>query len=365
MLRTDDLSYELPADLVATTPAPERQQARLMLCSRTLTPPSHHTIADLPDHLAAGDLLVLNTSKVVQARLLGFRTDTGGKVQMLYLRGTGTRWEAFVRTKRVRPGIEVMIKASQSPAAGLAKLIKPLDAASGEGGAWQIESDTPIEQILDRAGLPPLPPYILQARKHRDEPETRDDDADRYQTVYASRPGSVAAPTAGLHLDDDALTRLKSKGITIAHLTLHVGSGTFRPVEAEHLHDHPMHAETCSVPAATIEAIQQCKAQGGRVFAVGTTTARALEAAAEHIDTAGHLPDTFETSILIAPGHPWRFVDGLLTNFHLPRSTLLAMVSSLFGKDRAAVDHLLKLYAEAIDRRYRFYSYGDAMLITP
>ncbi len=365
MLRTDSLDYHLPPDLLATVPAAERSQARLLVACRDRSAPQHQAIANLHEHLRPGDLLVVNTSRVVQARLLGFRTDTGGKVQMLYLRGTETQWQAFVRTKRVKAGMTVLIKAREGPAAGNATLIEPLDPASGEAGAWRIESDTPIESILEHAGLPPLPPYILTARRQRDEPEQHEDDPDRYQTVFADQLGSVAAPTAGLHLDEPALERLREAGIGVERVVLHVGSGTFKPIEAEHIEGHPMHAETCSVPASTIEAIDRCRAQGGRVFAVGTTTARALESYAQLRDRGEPLPDQLDTSILIAPGHDWHWVDGLLTNFHLPRSTLLAMVASLFGKDQAGLEHLLSLYAQAIERRYRFYSFGDAMLITP
>ncbi len=365
VLRTDSLDYHLPPDLLATAPAAERSEARLLVACRNRSAPQHQSIANLHEHLRPGDLLVVNTSRVVQARLLGFRTDTGGKVQMLYLRGTGNQWQAFVRTKRVKAGMTVLIKAREGPAAGNATLIEPLDASAGEAGAWRIESDAPIESILERAGLPPLPPYILTARRQRDEPELREDDPQRYQTVFADQLGSVAAPTAGLHLDEPALDRLREGGIGVERVVLHVGSGTFKPIEAEHIEHHPMHAETCSVPASTIEAIDRCRANGGRVFAVGTTTARALESYAQLRDLGEPLPEELDTSILIAPGHDWRWVDGLLTNFHLPRSTLLAMVSSLFGHDQTGLEHLLSLYAQAIEHRYRFYSFGDAMLITP
>ncbi len=375
MLRTDKLDYRLPPELIATTPAPKRTLAKLMVCNQDRSkpsPPAHRHVSDLPKLLEAGDLLVLNTSKVVQARMLGARSDTGGKVQMLYLRGTGQHWQAFVRAKRVRPGTIIALDSAKGRSDELTvELVEPLDPSLGEPGAWKIRSQLPIESILDRAGRPPLPPYILSARRNRHEPEQRDDDQERYQTVFAEQAGSVAAPTAGLHLSDELLDDLRAAGVQRAEVVLHVGSGTFKPIEAEHVEEHPMHAETCSVSQSTIDAISECRTRGGRVIAVGTTAARALESYAQL--PMGECPAQLDTSILIAPGYRWRWVDGLMTNFHLPRSTLLAMVASLFtdtdaddaGDDSQGVHTLLKLYAEAIECRYRFYSYGDAMLVLP
>lgn len=378
VLPTNALDYHLPGELIATQPPLQREDARLLVCHTTSGQRTHTTVRELPEFLRPNDLLIMNRSRVVPARLNGVRTDTAGKVQMLYLRGSGTTWEALVRARRLKPGMPVEIGAqdSQDPSpVGTVELLHRLsehdDAA--EAGAWSVRSSVPVETLLEKAGLPPLPPYILAARQLKGEDKDRQDDLERYQTVYAAEPGSVAAPTAGLHLTQPLLERVRSGGVRTAEVVLHVGTGTFKPVESEHLEQHPMHIERCTVSPEVIDAIHRCRASGGRVIAVGTTTARALESyAALGLDndlsdgmSATPCPATLETNILITPGHTWRWVDGLLTNFHLPRSTLLAMVASLFAPDRSGVDLLLGVYEEAIAHRYRFYSYGDAMLVLP
>jgi len=368
MLRTDDLNYQLPTDLIATTPAEPRDAARLMVVSRSEPQLlEHRAVRDLPAFFRAPDLLVRNVSRVAPARLQGRRRDTGGRFEGLFLeeRATGDNrplWRALLKSNgRLRPGMALVLQDANGRETDLS-----LELVERDGPAWIVrptsDHEAPIstESALDQAGATPLPPYIASARRERHAEIA--DDADRawYQTLYASeeRAGSVAAPTAGLHFTDELLRTLHEHGVSFADVILHVGEGTFRPVEAERIEDHHMHAERYVVPAATLQAIRRARAAGGRSIAIGTTTARALESVPESHegDAAG------ETRLLIAPGHEWRWIDGLMTNFHLPRSTLLAMVSSLFPEGPA---RLLGLYEEAIREGYRFYSYGDAMLILP
>jgi S-adenosylmethionine:tRNA ribosyltransferase-isomerase len=374
VLPTNALDYHLPGELIATQPPLQREDARLLVCHTTSGQRAHKTVRELPEVLRPNDLLIMNRSRVMPARLNGVRTDTAGKVQMLYLRGRGTQWEALVRARRLKPGMPVEIRSPAGAGVGTVELLHRINeqGPEAETGAWSVRSTVPVETLLELAGLPPLPPYILAARQLKGENKEQLDDLERYQTVYAAEPGSVAAPTAGLHLTQPLLEALRTGGVRTAEVVLHVGTGTFKPVEADHLEQHPMHTESCSVPSEVIEAIHHCRASGGRVIAVGTTTARALEsyAALDSVGVSSHgvnppLPDSLETNILISPGHHWRWVDGLLTNFHLPRSTLLAMVASLIAPDRTGVDLLLGVYEEAIAYRYRFYSYGDAMLVLP
>ncbi|MEM9064488.1 MAG: tRNA preQ1(34) S-adenosylmethionine ribosyltransferase-isomerase QueA [Planctomycetota bacterium] len=365
-MRIDELDYDLPAELIATTPADPRDSARLLVVSRR--DPSrleHRTIADLPELLDPGDLVVFNTSKVVPARFEGVRLDTGGRVRGLYLHSDPTdpsRASAMLRSRRFRVGAPIELEDGAGAPTGVVFTLMEPDPS--EGGAWWVRAErdsqpVPVLEALDRAGLTPLPPYILAARKARDEADDDEADRTRYQTVYAdpAAVGSVAAPTAGLHFTDDLLARLADRGIDRADTVLHVGTGTFKPVETDRLEDHPMHTERCSMGSAG-RAIEQTRSAGGRVIAVGTTTVRTLESFAAREGA----PEWLETDLLITPGHEWRSVDGLLTNFHLPRSTLIALVASLF-EDGAP--RLLSLYREAVERRYRFYSYGDAMLILP
>lgn len=367
MLRTSDLDYDLPEDRIATTPASPRDAARLMVLRRS--DPGfvrHCLVRDLGQFLAPGDLLVTNSTRVAPARLLGVRADTGGKVTGLYLAdapGPGVRWIVLLGGARLREGVRVEL----CNGAGVrhAVVLHLARRVADEPGAWEVGVEAPTlaglgsHEVLDRAGLTPLPPYILQARKHAGLEVGDDLDRARYQTVFASGPGrSVAAPTAGLHLTPGLLDRLRGMGVSLGEVVLHVGTGTFRTVEAAHVEEHPMHAEHCHMSGATRRVIEATRASGGRVIGVGTTAARTIE-------TFATLPEAdrwVETRILITPGYRWRWVDGLLTNFHLPRSTLMAMVASLLD---GGVERLKEAYALALREGYRFYSYGDAMLILP
>jgi S-adenosylmethionine:tRNA ribosyltransferase-isomerase len=337
-VRPEDLDYFLPADRIAQEPAPERTEARLLVLDRA-GGVAHARVADLPAWLAAGDLLVLNDTRVIPARLRG-RRPTGGRLEVLLVRPLGgdDEWEALVRGAP-RPGEAVHLPD------GAGEWIAPLG-----DGRWRLRLRVgePALRWLERVGEVPLPPYI-----HRpDGPTTRD--RERYQTTYARVPGAVAAPTAGLHLTPELLARLRAGGVEVAALTLHVGPGTFLPLR-EPLETARMAAEPYELPAATVASVAATRARRGRVVAVGTTTVRALEAAA----AAGEIragPGT--ATLFIRPGHRFRVVDALLTNFHLPRSPLLALVAAFAGRER-----IRSAYADALAAGYRFYSYGDAMLI--
>ncbi len=388
MLPTSDLEYELPASLIATHAAEPRDAARLMVVSRRgVGEPAHARVSDLPGLLRAGDLLVFNTTRVIPARLVGRRRDTGGRMEGLFLSeiaGRTGRWTLFVRAKRAKPGVEIDLFDTNEAVGATIRLIAPV---ADEPGAWEAELVEPVRptlEILSRVGRTPLPPYILSARRAAGLDEADAQDRERYQTVYAGRSaGSVAAPTAGLHFTPWLLERLAALGVERADVVLHVGPGTFRPVETEYLEQHHMHTEHCEVTRDAWARIMTARREGRRVIAVGTTTARTLESYAIHLEgrsipqtpptidphatpgpasePAAH-PEWVKTSLLIAPGYRWRVVDGLLTNFHLPRSTLLAMVGALFS---GGLPHLLSLYRQAVERAYRFYSYGDAMLVLP
>jgi S-adenosylmethionine:tRNA ribosyltransferase-isomerase len=334
-----DFDYELPAELIAQRPAEQRSGARLLDGRSAL--PLDRAIADFPALLQPGDLLVCNDTRVIKARLLGIKP-TGGNVEALI--------------ERVLPGHQVLahLRASKSPRAG--SLLRFADAFDAEvlGRAGPDEAlfhlrfpDDPLV-LLERHGHVPLPPYIA----HEDD----GDDAQRYQTVFARRPGAVAAPTASLHFDAALLAALEARGVRRCAVTLHVGAGTFQPVRAERIADHRMHSEWCEVGPEAVAAIAATRAAGGRIVAAGTTTLRALETAAS---ASGELqPFSGETDIFITPGFPFRVVDLLLTNFHLPRSTLMMLVSAFAGHA-----HIRALYRHAVESRYRFFSYGDAMLL--
>jgi S-adenosylmethionine:tRNA ribosyltransferase-isomerase len=367
-MRVDAFFYELPSDLVAQHPAPERDAARLMVVPTGSGAPEHRRVYDLPDVVETGSLLVVNDTRVIPARLLG-RKRTGGRVEWLLVRHTGTRtietgqgevrvgevWRALGKgLGALERGASVEVRARDAPEESAPALMVTLLDRSNEEGLLEVllwvPSGGSVRGLLETCGHVPLPPYI----KRSDVPY----DAGRYQTVYAREDGAVAAPTAGLHLTHAILERLVSKGCEVAGLTLHVGLGTFQPVEAVDLDEHPMHHEAFMVPEATVEAIARARARGARVIAVGTTSARALESAADP-DRPGEVRAmTGETRLLIQPGHAWRVVDVLLTNFHQPRSTLMALVCAFAGTDR-----VLAAYRTAVRERYRFFSYGDAMLL--
>jgi S-adenosylmethionine:tRNA ribosyltransferase-isomerase len=399
VLRTSDLEYDLPPGRIATHPAEPRDAARLMVVDRIRGTVEHGIVRDLPAVLRAGDLLVTNESRVLPARFLGVREDTGGGVEGLYLREAGgaprPRWIAMIRARRFRPGATVrLFDRAGAPSAVAIRLVERVD-----GPEWLVEPsrddgrEAATPAILDLVGLPPIPPYILGARKlegsaaggnpaapsgagatRSTASSSTSADSASYQTVFAgaltpsadcTELGSVAAPTAGLHFTPELLSRLERHGVRRAGVVLHVGPGTFKPVEAEFVERHPMHAEWCSMPTPTRDAIERTRSAGGRVVCVGTTSARTLEAfAAESEQRAsehgGAPPSWLHTRLLITPGYRFRLTDALLTNFHLPRSTLMALVAAMLP---GGVDQLKSLYAEAMARNYRFYSYGDAMLI--
>ena len=337
--------YELPAELIAQEPAEPRDASRLLVLDRGRRAWEDRSFADLPELLRAGDCLVANRSRVIPARLLGTAVEGGRPVELLLLRPVGDgRWESLVQ-----PGRRCRVGARVELAGGAARAWIVGEAASG-ARVVEIEAPWPVRELLERHGLPPLPPYI--ARHDAPKPEDRE----RYQTVYARDDGSVAAPTAGLHFTPELLARLAARGIAVHYLTLHVGPGTFRPLRATRLDDHHMEAEPIEIPPATARAVGEAKRDGRRVVAVGTTTTRALEWA---MGEDGRLREgAGAADLFIRPGHRFRAVDALITNFHLPRSTLLVLVAALAGRDL-----ILDAYRHAVAARYRFYSYGDAMLI--
>jgi S-adenosylmethionine:tRNA ribosyltransferase-isomerase len=343
-VQTDLFDYHLPLDLIAQHPVEPRDRSRLLVIHRVEGRWEHRVFADLPELLLPGDLLVRNDTRVLPARLLGRRTATGGSWEGLYLgsRDDGS-WEILARTRgSPRPGEMIEVDG------GLAiRLLERLD-----GGRWLVRPDAPgtPAELLERFGHVPLPPYI---RKGREGPGDRD----RYQTVYARAPGSVAAPTAGLHFTDTLLRQLRDRGVESLDVTLHVGLGTFRPIEVDRVEDHVLHSERAEVTEGVAERLNARRREGGRILAVGTTSARTLESAAR---SGTFRPLQEETSLYIRPGHEFRGLDGLITNFHLPRSSLLVLVAALIG-----VDLVRAAYDEAVRERYRFYSYGDAMLILP
>ncbi|MDF5718418.1 MAG: tRNA preQ1(34) S-adenosylmethionine ribosyltransferase-isomerase QueA [Rhizonema sp. NSF051] len=351
--------YELPPDLIAQNPAVPRDTSRLMVVNITdsvqETAPMDYIFRDLPEILRSGDLLVMNNTKVLSARLYG-RKSTGAEIEVLLLEERQHNcWLALVKPgKRFKIGTKIIFEArSEQPFAPT--IHSPLTATvletDEETGGRLLQFDVPeamsLVQLLDVFGEVPLPPYITES----------DAQSEQYQTVYAKYPGAIAAPTAGLHFTPELLERLRDRGIDQAFITLHVGVGTFRPVEVEDLRTHKMHEEWIEVPSSTVEKIRATKASGGRIIAVGTTVARTLEGAAQSVDLQ---PFCGKTDLFIYPGYQWRVVDGLITNFHLPRSSLLMMVSALIGRQR-----LLNIYHQAITSRYRFYSFGDAMLVLP
>jgi len=337
--------YDLPASLIAQEAAEPRDASRLLVLDRARGTREDARFSDLPRWLRAGDCLVVNESRVIPARLLGVLEGEGRPAELLLLRPLdGGRWEALVRPgKRCGPGARVTLAGG----AAVATVREP--RAQGTR-AVEVEAPWSFEELMVRHGLPPLPPYI--GRHGAPKPE----DWERYQTVYATAKGSVAAPTAGLHFTTDLLERLASAGVEIHRITLHVGAGTFRPIRVSAVEQHRLEPERAQVSAATAEAVNRARAQGRRVVSVGTTTTRTLEWAA---DERGRIhARSGEAGLFILPGHSFQVVDALVTNFHLPRSTLLLLVSAFAGRD-----FVLDSYRHAVSAGYRFYSYGDAMLI--
>jgi len=345
-LQTADFDYALPSELIAQKPLPRRDNSRPLVLDRGSGTIHHSTFSSLADWLVPGDLFVANNSRVIPARLRGVRVGTGGAVEILLLRRSKDgNWSALARpAKRLKRGDRVEFAARSATAEPLTAIVED----NLGGGELLLRFDEQADEPLDAYGELPIPPYI------RTVPE----DATRYQTVYAVVPGSAAAPTAGMHFTPDLIGDLQQRGFGWAEVTLHVGLDTFRPVTAESVADHPIHQEWCEVPVATAEAIAACRRRGSRIIAVGTTVARTLETLGENWRSDDPVGFAGFTRTFIVPGHRWKLVDVLLTNFHLPRSTLLMLVSALAGREA-----VLDAYAEAIRRRYRFYSFGDAMLI--
>ena len=354
-----EFDYDLPADLIAQHPLDRRDQSRLLVVDRATSSLRHQHFLDLPNLLSPKDLLVLNDTRVLPARLLGHREKTGGKWEGLFLRqASDGRWELLSQTRgRLSQGEFVVVESTDAPVLRLRLHEKT------QSGSWLVEplqaGDVPT--LLARYGQVPLPPYI---RKGIARPE----DEERYQTVYSRATGAVAAPTAGLHFTPELFARLDERGICKAFVTLHVGLGTFQPIQVEDIREHRMHTEWGELPAATARAVEECRERGGRVVAVGTTSVRVLETASRRVDPGGAHGGrqarrslkawSGDTDLFIYPPFEFQVVDALITNFHLPRSTLLLLVSAFAG-----VDLMRKAYKTAIEERYRFYSYGDAMLI--
>lgn len=347
MSSVHDYDYDLPREQIAQFPLENRADARMLVLERETGRTTHAFVRDLSQWVRPADALVVNNSRVVPARVVGHRTPTGGRFKGLFLAPLSDgRWQLLTQTKaHLKPGDVIeLTDAAGRPDVRLTMLEK------GKGGVWTAlpNVDEPVWTTLDRVGQTPLPCYIRQGHG-------TPADHERYQTVYASSPGSAAAPTAGLHLTRQLLDHIVAQGTLLGMVTLHVGLDTFRPLQVERLEDHTMHSERCELTAALAAELDARRAGGGRIFAVGTTTARTLESAASSGEFAAH---SGPTDLFIRPPYVFRGLDALLTNFHLPRSTLLVLVCTFAGRQR-----VLDAYAEAVRQGYRFYSYGDAMLI--
>ena len=344
-MRVADFSFELPESLIAHYPQPERSGCRLLSLDGPTGALTHGTFTDLLDKLNPGDLLVFNNTRVIPARLFG-RKASGGKIEVLV--------ERMLDDKRIL----AHIRASKAPKPG-AKLLLGDDESinatmvARHDALFEVEfnDERPVLDILNAIGHMPLPPYI-------DRPD-EESDRELYQTVYSQKPGAVAAPTAGLHFDEPLLARLREKGVELAFVTLHVGAGTFQPVRVDSIEDHIMHSEYAEVPQDVVDAVLAAKARGNRVIAVGTTSVRSLESAAQATKEGLIAPFFGDTRIFIFPGYQYQVIDALVTNFHLPESTLIMLVSAFAG-----YQHTMNAYKSAVDEKYRFFSYGDAMFIT-
>ena len=365
-MRTEDFDYHLPPELIAQTPVEPRDSSRLLVLDRHSGSVSHRQFTDILDLIPSGAVLVLNRSRVIPARLFGRRKDTGGRVELLLLRREGEGvWQALGKPGRsLRPGSVIRLESSESsgeggnavattmPSLGESESVEAEVLSAGDEGIRRVRLSA--ESGIDRLGEMPLPPYI-----HR-----RLEDPERYQTVYSNRPGSVAAPTAGLHFTPELLEAMRAKGVETAFVTLHVGLDTFRPVSEDNPAEHAIHTEYYEVPAVTAAILTRARAEGRPILAVGTTSVRTLEQVARDRNVAGAGESepiravSGQADLFILPGHRFRLVEGMITNFHLPRSTLVMLVSAFAGRE-----NILAAYQEAIERRYRFYSFGDAMLI--
>ena len=339
-MKRSDFSFELPEELIAQTPIPERDHSRLLVLDKDTGEIVHRHFYELPDYLEPEDCLVINDSRVLPARLLGCRS-SGGSVELVLLRDLGEgKWECLSRPgRKTKPGTELSFGEGELTAT-------VLDVIEGGNRIVQFNYEGIFLEVLERLGKMPLPPYIKAELQ----------DAERYQTVYSRELGSAAAPTAGLHFTQELLEKIRAKGVKVCPVTLHVGLGTFRPVKEDEIEDHEMHSEYCVIPPETADAVNRTKERGGRVIAVGTTSCRTLESFAGE---DGRLEAASGwTNIFIYPGYRFKCIDALVTNFHLPESTLIMLVSALAGRE-----HVLHAYEVAVHERYRFFSFGDAMLI--
>ena len=340
-MKRQDFYYELPQELIAQDPLEDRSSSRLLVLDKKTGDIQHHIFREIVNYLNPGDCLVINDTKVIPARLIGAKEETGAKIEVLLLkRGQNDVWETLVKPgRKAKPGTRI------SFGDGLLKG-EVIDVVDEGNRLIRFEYEGIFEEILDRLGQMPLPPYITHQLR----------DKDRYNTVYAAHSGSAAAPTAGLHFTPELLEEIGRKGVDIARVTLHVGLGTFRPVKVEEVENHHMHSEFYMIDEEAAEKINRAKEQGGRVVCVGTTSCRTVESAA---DEEGRLKACSGwTEIFIYPGYQFKVLDGLITNFHLPESTLIMLVSALAGRE-----HVLDAYEEAVKERYRFFSFGDAMLV--
>ena len=340
IMKTSDFYYDLPQELIAQTPLQRRDDSRLMTLNRTSGIVGHHHFYELPNFLREGDCLVLNNSRVLPARLIG-RRETGGVAEVLLLTERSDNiWECLVRPgKKLRVGAKVLF--------GDGRLVAQIQEVLPDGNRLvRFQYDGIFLEILEQLGKMPLPPYIKEELQ----------DGERYQTVYSKVLGSAAAPTAGLHFTPELLEKVQAKGVRLVYVTLHVGLGTFRPVKEAEIEAHDMHSEYCVISAEAADVINQTKKQGGRVICVGTTSCRTVESFASEDGTL--MPQSGWTNIFIYPGYRFKCLDALITNFHLPESTLIMLVSALAGRE-----HTLAAYQEAVKERYRFFSFGDAMLI--
>ena len=342
-MKTSDFAYDLPEELIAQDPLSDRASSRLMILDKQTGEITHRIFRDITEYLKPGDCLVLNDTKVIPARLIGEREETGGKVEVLLLkRGEDNVWETLVKPgKKARPGTRLVFGG------GLLRA-EVVDIVEEGNRLIRFEYEGIFEEILDQLGQMPLPPYIHEKLEDRD----------RYQTVYAKENGSAAAPTAGLHFTPELLQKIEAKGVKLVYLTLHVGLGTFRPVSVENVDEHEMHSEFYTLSQDAADTLNSVKAAGGRIIAVGTTSIRTLETIGNKYD--GQLQaDSGWTNIFIKPGYQFTVVDAFSTNFHLPKSTLVMLVSAFAGRE-----FVLDAYKHAVQERYRFFSFGDAMFVT-
>ena len=341
MMKTSDFNFDLPQELIAQTPLERRDASRLLTLDKRTGEIAHRHFFDLPSLLRPGDCLVLNDSRVLPARLIGRRDPGGGAVEIVLLIDRGEKvWECLVRPgRKVKPGVRLSFGSGELKA-------EVLEVKEGGNRLIRFEYEGIFLELLERLGKMPLPPYIKAELQ----------DAERYQTVYSREVGSAAAPTAGLHFTKELLEQIEAMGVQVCYVTLHVGLGTFRPVKTENITDHEMHSEFCMIPAQTAEIINRTKRSGGRVICVGTTSCRTIESWAAEDGTMKECAGW--TNIFIYPGYRFKVLDCLVTNFHLPESTLIMLVSALAGRE-----YVLEAYRKAVDERYRFFSFGDAMFI--